>query len=83
MLRYDNIETVIFVLNLTCCPLMLQMDWNTIREDYPDLNASQLQQLLGEYQLGGKGRPRGWYPPPEEVEAALRTCKFDVFKYQN
>ena len=62
---------------------MLQMDWNTIREDYPDLNASQVQQLLGEYQLGGKGRPRGWYPPPEEVEAALRTCKCYVFIHHN
>ena len=52
------------------------MDWLTIREEFPDLNASQVQQLLGEYQLNGKTRPRGWYPPPEEVEAALRTCKF-------
>jgi len=49
------------------------MDWLTIREEFPDLNASQVQQLLGEYQLNGKTRPRGWYPPPEEVEAALRT----------
>ena len=58
--------------------LLSQMDWNSIRDDYPDLNASQVQQLLGEYQLGGKKRPRGWYPPPEEVEAALRSCKFQV-----
>eukprot|EP00794_Sanderia_malayensis_P009188 gene9188-10162_t len=52
---------------------LLQMDWNTIRDDYPDLNAAQVQQLLGEYQLGAKNRPRGWYPPPEEVEVALRS----------
>ena len=51
------------------------MDWLAIRDEFPDLNASQVQQLLGEYQLNGKSRPRGWYPPPEEVEAALRTCK--------
>ena len=51
------------------------MDWLAIREEFPDLNAPQVQQLLGEYQLNGKARPRGWYPPPEEVEAALRTCE--------
>ena len=50
------------------------MDWITIREDYPELNAAQIQQMLGEYQLGGKPRPRGWFPPPEEVEPALRSC---------
>ena len=44
--------------------------------DYSVLTPAQLQRLLGEYQLGGKPRPRGWYPPPEEVEPALRSCKY-------
>lgn len=48
----------------------------TIRKDFPALNPAQVQQILGEYQLGpGKSRPRGWFPPPEEVEPALRTGK--------
>ena len=48
----------------------------TIRRDFPALNPAQVQQILGEYQLGpGKSRPRGWFPPPEEVEPALRTGK--------
>ena len=46
-----------------------------MRTDNQALSPAQLQQLLSEYQLGGKQRPRGWYPPPEEVEPALRTCK--------
>ena len=46
----------------------------TIRRDFPALNPAQIQQILSEYQLGpGKTRPRGWFPPPEEVEPALRT----------
>ncbi|KAK3710657.1 hypothetical protein QZH41_011014, partial [Actinostola sp. cb2023] len=54
---------------------LLQADWMTIRRDFPALNAAQVQQILGEYQLGaGKSRPRGWFPPPEEVELALRTA---------
>lgn len=51
------------------------MEWNEMRTDNQALSPAQLQQLLSEYQLGGKQRPRGWYPPPEEVEPALRTCK--------
>lgn len=54
---------------------LLQADWVTIRRDFPALNPAQVQQILGEYQLGpGKSRPRGWFPPPEEVEPALRTA---------
>ncbi|XP_078347345.1 ras-associating and dilute domain-containing protein-like isoform X2 [Oculina patagonica] len=54
---------------------LLQADWLTIRRDFPALNPAQVQQILGEYQLGpGKSRPRGWFPPPEEVEPALRTA---------
>ena len=51
------------------------MEWNEMRTDNQALSPAQLQQLLSEYQLGGKQRPRGWYPPPEEVEPALRTCE--------
>ena len=51
------------------------MEWNQMRTDNQALSPAQLQQLLSEYPLGGKSRPRGWYPPPEEVEPALRTCK--------
>lgn len=54
---------------------LLQADWMTIRRDFPALNPAQIQQLLSEYQLGpGKTRPRGWFPPPEEVEPALKTA---------
>ncbi|XP_078609919.1 ras-associating and dilute domain-containing protein-like [Branchiostoma floridae x Branchiostoma japonicum] len=54
---------------------LLQSDWATLRRDFPALNAAQLQQVLGEYQLGpGRPRPRGWFPPPEEVEPALKTA---------
>ena len=50
----------------------------TIRRDFPALNPAQVQQILGEYQLGpGKSRPRGWFPPPEEVEPALRTGRLN------
>ena len=57
-----------------------------MRQDYSALNPAQLQQLLGEYELGQKARPRGWYPPPDEVEPALRSCKlklefFKCFNY--
>jgi len=56
--------------------MFMQADWMTIRRDFPALNPAQVQQILGEYQLGpGKSRPRGWFPPPEEVEPALRTGK--------
>jgi len=51
-----------------------------MRTDNQALSPAQLQQILSEYQLGGKPRPRGWYPPPEEVEPALRTCKFVKFE---
>ncbi|XP_019614745.1 PREDICTED: LOW QUALITY PROTEIN: ras-associating and dilute domain-containing protein-like [Branchiostoma belcheri] len=54
---------------------LLQSDWASLRRDFPALNAAQLQQVLGEYQLGpGRPRPRGWFPPPEEVESALKTA---------
>lgn len=54
---------------------LLQADWVTIRRDFPALNPAQVQQILSEYQLGpGRSRPRGWFPPPEEVEPALRTA---------
>ena len=49
-----------------------------MRQDYSALNPAQLQQLLGEYELGQKARPRGWYPPPDEIEPALRSCKFKL-----
>ena len=51
------------------------MNWSQMRTDNQPLSPAQLQQLLSEYQLGGQQRPRGWYPPPEEVEPALRTCE--------
>lgn len=54
---------------------LLQQEWNQMRTDNQALSPAQLQQLLSEYQLGGKQRPRGWYPPPEEVEPALRTSE--------
>ncbi|XP_077980052.1 ras-associating and dilute domain-containing protein-like [Glandiceps talaboti] len=54
---------------------LLNLDWNAIRKDFPSLNAAQVQQILSEYQLGNnKPRPRGWFPPPEDVEPALRTA---------
>ncbi|XP_077865256.1 ras-associating and dilute domain-containing protein-like [Saccoglossus kowalevskii] len=55
---------------------LLHMDWSCIRREYPALNAAQVQQILSEYHLGSnKTRPRGWFPPPEEVEPALRTSE--------
>ena len=54
-----------------------------MRTDNQALSPAQLQQLLSEYQLSGKQRPRGWYPPPEEVEPALRTCKLFIVYYKN
>ncbi|XP_070581241.1 ras-associating and dilute domain-containing protein-like isoform X2 [Ptychodera flava] len=54
---------------------LLNLDWNVIRKDFPSLNAAQVQQILSEYQLGSnKARPRGWFPPPDQVELALRTA---------
>lgn len=54
---------------------IMQFDWKQMRMDFSALNPAQLQQLLNEYQLGGKPKPRSWYPPPEEVEPALRSSE--------
>ncbi|XP_074638048.1 ras-associating and dilute domain-containing protein-like [Acropora palmata] len=73
--EYLNILSTAADLLATPKVQLLQADWMTIRRDFPALNPAQIQQILSEYQLGpGKTRPRGWFPPPEEVEPALRTA---------
>lgn len=54
---------------------LMQYEWAQLRNDYSALNPAQLQLILGEYQLNGKQKPRGWYPIPDEVEAALQTSE--------
>ena len=34
--------------------------------------------VVGRIRNRPKGRPRGWYPPPDEVEPALRSCKLKL-----
>ena len=51
-----------------------QADWSSIRRDFPSLNAAQVQQILSKYQLGNnQARPKGWFPPHDQVESALKT----------
>ncbi|XP_065659576.1 ras-associating and dilute domain-containing protein isoform X3 [Hydra vulgaris] len=66
---------IINAVDLLACSIveLTQMDWTSLRERFPSLNAAQLHQLLAEYNLGGKPRPRLWYPPPHEIEPALRS----------
>ena len=52
---------------------LVQCEWKQLREDYPSLTPAQLQLLLGDYQLNGEEKPKGWYPLPEDVERILRT----------
>ncbi|XP_033100429.1 ras-associating and dilute domain-containing protein-like isoform X2 [Anneissia japonica] len=55
---------------------LMQATWSSLRCDFPLLNDAQLQMILSEYQLGsGKPRPRGWFPPPEDVEKALKAVE--------
>ncbi|XP_030840208.1 ras-associating and dilute domain-containing protein isoform X1 [Strongylocentrotus purpuratus] len=54
---------------------LAQAEWSSVRRDFPVLNAAQIHQMLSEYDIGGSQatRPRAWFPPPKEVEAALKT----------
>ncbi|XP_071504818.1 ras-associating and dilute domain-containing protein-like [Diadema antillarum] len=54
---------------------LAQAEWSSLRRDFPALNPAQIHQILSEYDIGGSQamRPRGWFPPPKEVEAALKT----------
>ncbi|XP_071943843.1 ras-associating and dilute domain-containing protein-like [Antedon mediterranea] len=53
---------------------LMQATWSSLRRDFPRLNTAQMQHILSEYQLGSsKTSPKGWYPPPEQVEDALKT----------
>eukprot|EP00111_Clytia_hemisphaerica_P011167 TCONS_00032689-protein len=54
---------------------LLQIQWSQMRAQNQALSPAQLQQILSEYQLPGQQRPRGWFPPPEKVEPALRTSE--------
>ncbi|XP_064627342.1 ras-associating and dilute domain-containing protein-like isoform X2 [Lineus longissimus] len=50
-----------------------QAEWHTIRRDFPSLNKAQLHKVLSEYKLGNEAvRPKGWFPPPEDIDDALR-----------
>ena len=53
-----------------------QADWQSLRHDFPVLNAAQLHKILTEYQVGaGKSRPAEWRPTADEVDAALKDGK--------
>ncbi|XP_028413193.1 ras-associating and dilute domain-containing protein-like [Dendronephthya gigantea] len=52
---------------------LLQATWQSLRHDFPVLNAAQLHKILTEYQVGaGKSRPAEWRPIPDEVDSALK-----------
>jgi hypothetical protein len=59
---------------MNCSALFIQAGWQTLQKDFPSLNKAQIHKVLSEYQLGNDAvRPKGWLPPPEEMDDAVRT----------
>ncbi|KAG7459379.1 hypothetical protein MATL_G00209930 [Megalops atlanticus] len=73
-LAAEFLQKVSAAVNLLATPRenLLQASWRSLRAEFASLNPAQLHHILQEYEPG-RARPAHWTPPPEEINAALRT----------
>ncbi|XP_062890735.1 ras-interacting protein 1 isoform X1 [Mobula hypostoma] len=68
--------------NLLCVPKtsLLQMSWDSLRQDHSALSSAQLHHLLNNYQLGpSRTKPPAWEPPSAAVEELEKGDIFESF----
>ncbi|KAL5473535.1 hypothetical protein EMCRGX_G028026 [Ephydatia muelleri] len=64
------------VVDLLCIPPdeLVQMDWATLRQEFPVLHAAQLHFILGCYGVNpSEGPPAAWTPTADDAEDALNA----------